>query len=190
MRFMKVIHRRMAPRKSRVRPEFRARDAKRTIVVNDPADPNRLVLRSNGVLLRFRTRLTSVTLDRELASGAVPESRTVLAARANYLISSSARRAIARDWRNLLDTATRAPQHGNGRLVHICWDRILDSEIWIETMMTSLSDGSPSAVRGVAMASWLLSDGSGPIYNRGSDTDLRSAVREVTSLLDPVAARI
>jgi hypothetical protein len=38
------------------------------------------------------------------------------------------------------------------------------------------------------MASSLLTDGAGPLYNPGSTTDLRSALGDVLRQLDPLAA--
>jgi hypothetical protein len=54
-------------------------------------------------------------------------------------------------------------------------------------MLTVLADPLPIAARGAAMASQLLSDGTGPLCNRHSPTDLRAAVRETARLMDPFA---
>jgi hypothetical protein len=151
----------------------------------DPAEPNRLVLRSSGLLLRLRARVAPATLDRELASGTPPESRAVLAARANYLVSLSARRAIVRGWRNLVRKATQPPKIGNLLGVPICRGRVCEAEIPIEAMIAVLSKSAPHSARGVALASWLLTDGTGPVYNRALNVDLVSVVRQATSLLDP-----
>jgi hypothetical protein len=52
-------------------------------------------------------------------------------------------------------------------------------------MVVALLAPLPVSARGVAMASRLLSDGAGPLYNRLSSVDLVGAVREVTEQLDP-----
>jgi hypothetical protein len=41
------------------------------------------------------------------------------------------------------------------------------------------------AARGVAVASVLLKDGSGPVYSRRAHTDLRDALQQATVHLDP-----
>ncbi|MGA3146371.1 MAG: hypothetical protein ABSF33_02715 [Acidimicrobiales bacterium] len=52
-------------------------------------------------------------------------------------------------------------------------------------MPDALSTCLPVPARGVAAANRLLTDGTGPIDNSSSTTDLVAAVREVVELLDP-----
>ena len=52
-------------------------------------------------------------------------------------------------------------------------------------MVLVLSGAGPIPAPGVAMASRLLNDGAGPLFNPLSPTELRSALREVTAHLDP-----
>ena len=47
-------------------------------------------------------------------------------------------------------------------------------------MITVLTGALPVAARGAAMASYLLSDGTGPLYDRHSPLGLAEAVREAT----------
>jgi hypothetical protein len=52
-------------------------------------------------------------------------------------------------------------------------------------MLDALSSCRPVSARGVAMAGLLLSDGTGPLYNRNCPVRLTAALREVTIHLDP-----
>ncbi len=54
-------------------------------------------------------------------------------------------------------------------------------------MIAILASQRPIAVRGEAMASWLLKDGNGPLYNRRSAIDLGAAVREAIRCMDSSA---
>jgi hypothetical protein len=50
--------------------------------------------------------------------------------------------------------------------VPICHDRVITSEFEIREMLDALPMAPlPVPARGVAMASWLLIDGAGPVYN-------------------------
>lgn len=55
-------------------------------------------------------------------------------------------------------------------------------------MISVLTSGRPIDSRGAALASSLLSDGTGPLYNRRSVVDLGSEVRRATRQMDPFAA--
>ena len=47
-------------------------------------------------------------------------------------------------------------------------------------MIDDLAGGLPIAARGAALASWLLSDGAGPLHNHRTPIELSAAVREAT----------
>lgn len=55
-------------------------------------------------------------------------------------------------------------------------------------MLSVLTSGRPIDARGAAMASWLLSDGAGPLYNHRSPVDLGPRVRQATRQMDSLAA--
>lgn len=55
-------------------------------------------------------------------------------------------------------------------------------------MLALLAGPSPIAARGAAMASLLLSDGTGPLHHHRSALDLGAAVREATRQMEPFAA--
>ena len=54
-------------------------------------------------------------------------------------------------------------------------------------MLTVLTGVLPISARGAAMASVLLSDGTGPLHNRHSPLDLGVEVREATRQMTPFA---
>jgi hypothetical protein len=55
-------------------------------------------------------------------------------------------------------------------------------------LVRALSTSLPVPAQGVALASWLLGDGAGPLYNRGSRRDLAADVRRATGQLDPAVS--
>jgi hypothetical protein len=65
---------------------------------------------------------------------------------------------------------------------------IIACESDIREMLNALLVPLPSHARGTAMASWLLRDGTGPIYNRRLSGDLGISLREVIAQLDPAVS--
>jgi hypothetical protein len=57
-------------------------------------------------------------------------------------------------------------------------------------MSDALVMSVPIPARRVAMASALLRDGTGPIYNRDSTVDLHEALREAIVQLDPTTSLV
>jgi hypothetical protein len=158
-----------------------------TLLVAEPGDPSRLVLESNGHGLRLLMRLFAFSLDHRLASGDAPESSRLLASRASYLVSPPQRAALARYWDHLLRRAGRPPG-GRSSRAPLCRERILAAEDDIRAMVSALSAPVPTPVRAVALASWLLSDANGPLYNRHSSTGLAAVLQEATMELDPAGS--
>ena len=156
------------------------------LLIRDPGN-RRLLTRPCRWWDRFVARLEAPSLDRRLASGFEPEADRFMATRAQTLVSPNRRRALAANWEHLLDVADRPALRHNGR-VPLCRDRIADADAEVRSMLAALVSPWPVSARGVAMASRLLSDGTGPIYNRRSPTDLVAAVRDVTAQLDPWAS--
>jgi hypothetical protein len=96
--------------------------------------------------------------------------------------ASRADRSLARAARGPQLPVARRPR------VPICRDRVRESaEDFGDLIRRLLADG-PVAARGVALASILLSDGSGPLYQRGNTDDVRARVREAVNALDPLTA--
>ena len=62
---------------------------------------------------------------------------------------------------------------------------VIACETDMKTMVEALVVALPVPARGAAMASWLLSDGAGPVYDRRRGADLDGAVRQTIAHLDP-----
>jgi hypothetical protein len=122
-------------------------------------------------------------LDRQLATGTSPESSRLLAARAEYLVSSRVRRDMAQDWFRVLQQA-RMPSPAR-RAARLCRTQILAAESEIGAMLDALVVALPVPARGVATASCLLTDGTGPLYNPHCPVELSAILREATAQLDP-----
>jgi hypothetical protein len=152
-----------------------------TLVLGDP-----LVMRPCRPADRLLAHALGASLDRDLASGREPEASWLLAARAQDIVSLGRRRALARDWDHLLAVAGRA----DGRRHHarpIRAERVNAAEPAIRELTMRLSAPSPVAARGVAMASVLLTDATGPVYNRRDGGPLDERLRRVSAELDPAA---
>jgi hypothetical protein len=142
----------------------------------------RFVRRRHKKLPQVLAILFGHALDRRLASGRPPAAGRFVAARAEYLLSE-ARWKLAQSWQRVLDQARRAPRARNPH-APLCRVRIMDAESDVRTMLDALSSCRPVSARGVAMAGLLLSDGTGPLYNRSSTVNLPAALREVTTRLE------
>jgi hypothetical protein len=155
-----------------------------TVVIQDPRDPRRLAARTNDLLIRSIAWLIGPVLDRQLASGRPPESGRALATRAIWIVLPTTRRELAQNWDDLLFQVRRPPRALDHR-VPLCRDRILACESDVKQMVKSLAISLPLSAKGVAMAKCLITDGSGPLYNRDCADDLRGALTEILSHLDP-----
>jgi hypothetical protein len=141
----------------------------------------RLVRRRRKPLPGLLAILFGHVLDRQLASGRSPAASRVVAARAEYLLSE-VRWELVQSWQRVLDQAGQAPRARNPH-APLCRDRIIDARGDVRIMLDALSSGLPVSARGIAMAGLLLSDGTGPLYNRSCPVDLPAALREVTAYL-------
>lgn len=151
------------------------------------ADP--LVLRPCRLADRLLARAFGASLDRELAAGRSPEASRLLAARARDIVSPRRRQALADNWGHLLGAAYR-PRGRRNPAVPVRGDRITAAEPAIRELMRRLSNPGPVPARGVAMASVLLTDGTGPVYRRHAGGTLAAAVEAALAQLDPAAPLI
>ncbi len=154
-----------------------------TLLLIDPDDPRQLTALSHRRWIHIVARLLASTLDRQLAEGRSPESHGLLAARAHVLVSSVTRRELVDSWENLLVQARRSPVMRDPR-VPFNRQAIIECESDIQVMLKALMTPLPVPARGKAMASWLLRDGAGPIYNRRRSVDMRTTPRETITQLD------
>jgi hypothetical protein len=149
------------------------------LVLGDP-----LVLRPRRLADRLLSRAFGASLDHRLAAGSTPESALLLAVRAEDIVSMRARRAVADDWDHLLRVARR-PQPPRVPAIPIRRGPVAAAEPAIRELIRSLRNPLPVSARGVAMASTLLTDATGPVYNRHSPVTLDAALEAAITQLDP-----
>ena len=124
-------------------------------------------------------------LDRELAEGASPEASAALAARAMRLTSTGFRRDLAASLRRIVMAtgepapaqsaqvaAPKSPATARRPRVPVCRARISQSARLLAELAGRLAAPGPVPVRGVAMVTRLLSEGTGPLYREASRDDL------------------
>jgi hypothetical protein len=133
---------------------------------------------------RLLARVLASSLDRQLAAGCPPRSSRALAIRAREIVSLPARRELAQRWASVLDRAGRRPVPRPLRR-----GAVIAATADLRAMISVLTSGLPIGARGAAMASWLLSDGTGPLYNHRSPVELSAIVREATTQMDSLADR-
>ena len=133
----------------------------------------------NRVLVRAR----AFALDRELATGASPESNMALAVHAGRLCSPAQRHALARSLTRIAAAST-APA---GRRVKapLCRPAVDRARAELAEVADRLTAAGPVDVRGVAWVRQLLEDGTGPLYRSGPPDQLRSELAAALSALDP-----
>jgi hypothetical protein len=131
-------------------------------------------------------QLLGSSLDQKLAMGRSPESRLLLAARAQVLVSPAKRQTLAHHWADLL-TQARIPTGLRNPRAPINRGSVLANEPAIRALLDALVAQTPGQVRGIAIMSWLLIDGAGPLYNSRCSDGLRGALSEASALLDPSA---
>jgi hypothetical protein len=131
---------------------------------------------------RIAVRLRGFSLDRDLAAGASPDSSVALALRAQMLVRPRYRRGLARSARRVLTAATQPP-FGSRLAVPVCRDQVAGSSAEFGDLIRGLLAAGPVTARGVAQASVLVADASGPLYRRASTGDLRARVRDAADAL-------
>jgi hypothetical protein len=138
--------------------------------------------RWDRVLARWR----DLTLDAQLAAGEQAEDNLLRAVRAGMLTAPSSRRTLAARWELVLADPTRRPSRASGR-IPLQRTRVLAAQPDIRLMIAQLRAPAPVPARGVAIANLLLIDGSGPLYDAGSRTEVGAAVQDAIRYLDPYA---
>ncbi len=174
--------RREAIRSLRLQTDGSARRPK-TLLLIERSFPHRLTPRLNRRWSRAVSRLLAPALDRKLAEGRSPESHLLLAARSQVLVSPVKRRTLAQNWADLLAQA-RTPTGPRDPRAPINRNSILSHESDIRALLAGLAAPTAGHVRGIALLSWLLADGTGPLYNRHPADELAGLLREATALLD------
>jgi hypothetical protein len=129
-------------------------------------------------------RLSAARLDADLAAGMSPETSSRHATRARRLVSPRTRHALASDWEHLLSVSHGTTPGLSGR-VPIRRERLHQAEPEIRELIEALRASGPVPARGVAIATNLLTDGRGPIYNAKAPNDLTATVMRAVVHLNP-----
>jgi hypothetical protein len=153
-------------------------------------DRGRLTLRRLRPWHRLLARCAAAMLDRELAAGTSPETSAALAARASQLTSTRFRRDLATSVQRIL-VATVEPPPVIPLRSATCYPpqlplrraRIRQSAGPLAEMAGHLTTPGPVPVQGVAMASQLLADGTGPLYYEACGNDLGDIIEKVARAL-------
>jgi hypothetical protein len=151
----------------------------------DPArdDLARAGARPDSVKLRLRVAIKRDALTRALAAGADPTSSPERALRARQLTSDRRRRQMIRTLRSTVAEA-RQPAMTRARVSIINRRAVLEAEDAIQAMVARLRSPDPIAVKGMAMAERILTDGvSSPLYNPAEPGTLRRLVLVSTAEL-------
>jgi hypothetical protein len=144
-------------------------------------DQGRLALRRLWPWQRLLVGGAPARLDHALAEGASPEESASLAARATRLTSTEFRHDLAASLRRILvatgepvlPVAARSPL-GAARLVRVPLRsaRIHRCAPLLAELANRLLEPGPVPVRGVAMVTEMLADGTGPLYRDAARDDL------------------
>ena len=159
-------------------------------------DLGRLMLRRVWPWHRMLACSRAGRLDRELAAGTSPEASAVLAARAARLTSTEFRRDLAASLRRMLAAsvppvppvpAVPAPRSGlpaaRPPRVPLRTSRISQAGPRLAELASRLLEPGPVPVRGVAMVTLLLADGTGPLYREASRADLGAITERAANAL-------
>jgi hypothetical protein len=142
-----------------------------------------MVMHPATVTDRLLARLFSTSLDRRLAHGETPESGRLLASRAQQVVALCWRRELARQWEHLLEVAGDQPHAAVP--APLCRDRVLAAEDDVHDLAAHLQTPLPVPAVGVAAAHILLTDATGPLYNRRDRSSLGTRLRHISAQLDP-----
>jgi hypothetical protein len=155
-------------------------------------DRGRLTVKRLWPWHRVLARSQAVRLDRELAEGASPEASASLAARAMWLTSTEFRADLAASLRRILvaagEPALAAPARpplGSARRPHVPLrtTRISQSAPLLAELASRLLEPGPVPVRGVALVTQLLADGTGPLYREAARDDLGAMAERAAAAL-------
>jgi hypothetical protein len=142
------------------------------------------------VRIRIKDRLLAgwrgLALDVQLADGQRAEDDRLRAVRASTLTTPAARHRLVAGWENVLSSTT-LPRPPGSTSVPVQAFRVLAAEDDIRHLISLLRAPTPVSARGLAIASVLLTDGTGPLYNAASTSDLASTIRDAIGFLDPMA---
>jgi hypothetical protein len=121
-----------------------------------------------AVALALKARLRHAALDRELARSADPTTSALLAMRARQLTDARTREGIAISILRVVASADSAAARFNAR-VPVRWDAVLAAREPLTALAVRLRSAGPVWAHGVALASQLITDADGPLYDKRYD---------------------
>jgi hypothetical protein len=156
------------------------------LLLKDQADPSCVTIRPCRIRDRMQARVRTFGLDRALARGTPPDSSAPLVWRAQTLLSSRTRRQIGDQIRRIVQSAHEPPR-ARRICVPISRHLLRAAEPELLLLAFRLLDDEPAEVQGIASAAVLLSDGLGPLYERGDGAaeQLRAVASRAIETLEP-----
>jgi alpha-D-ribose 1-methylphosphonate 5-triphosphate synthase subunit PhnG len=148
-------------------------------------DPLRITTRRRRPWDRILAKARSLTLDAQLAEGCAPDTDRLRMVRAEVLASPRARLELAQEWERVLAQSVRPATVRLAR-IPLQYQQIRAAEAGIRRLVGALRSAGAVNVQGAAMASLLLTDGTGPLYNPARSEDLRGDVNSAADHLDPL----
>lgn len=133
---------------------------------------------------RWAARWRSGHLDRDLAGGIPPEASAALALRAQHLTEPEQRRSIAQTLRRIVREAQERRPVVSGRVLP-SRTAVSAARDELSLLADALDEPGPVAAGGVAQASLLLTDGTGPLYNPWSGRSLGTGAADAARDLRP-----
>jgi hypothetical protein len=130
---------------------------------------------------RLRTRLRRGCLDRRLAAGELPRSPD-LALRARRLCEPRFRAGLASGLERVLECAAEPPVTLSAR-APLARGAVLGAQPELRSLAERLRTVEHPEPQGVALAEWLLTDGTGPLYTAGSAAQLANVARHASDAL-------
>lgn len=133
-------------------------------------------------LLSMRSQLSQARLDKELAAGMPPDSNPLLRERARHLVSRDSRLKLALGLGQALHQQERPGLHT--AQVPVNSEAVDAASPVLEMLAERLRGFLPIGAQGAAKTKILLTDGSGPLYNPGSGSDLKTAAHRALAALE------
>jgi hypothetical protein len=137
----------------------------------------------------LRARLAADRLDRELASGASPESSVLLAVHARRIVDPAACSTLANSVRTIIERTGRK-RPALSTQVPMSTPTGPAAAGYLRTLADRLDESGPVRARGVAQVRALLRDGAGPLYRSGCIGILESDDRGEPSLRERINAAL
>jgi hypothetical protein len=132
---------------------------------------------------RVTTRLFGHELDRRLAAGERGDRDGRLAERARFLTGARTRERLASSLREVVAAADEPPRRDGS--VPLARAEVSAAAHELRLLASRLQAPAPVDPRGVAEVRLLLTEGSGPLYNRRSETPLALAATAAWRALAP-----